>query len=129
MSSAELLTAYSEQAQNFYTVLGLLITFVSAYIVATYLAGDRLSWAQFTALSAMFCLVCFDLAQGLHIFGETMYSLASELERRSLSQTELSFLVLQPWSNYVPRGPQIFWVMATVVSVGFATYRKYRGTA
>jgi hypothetical protein len=80
-------------------------------------------------LSLMFCLVSFDLTQGLHIFGETMFSLASELERRSIEDSTLKFLAVRPWENYVPRGPQIFWVIATVVSVGFASYSKYRGNA
>jgi hypothetical protein len=129
MNVPELITAYAEYNELSLIMMGTLITLVSAYLVATFLAASRLSWFQFGFVSIAFVLVSVDLVFGMYFHWEMSISIHNELMQRvNETDSPVGFL-FAPEGSRTADGPLILWLLGVVSSVAFSAHNKFRGDA
>ena len=130
MTVPELIGAYSEYNQGSVILLGTLITLISAYLVATFLAADRLSWFQLLLISAMYMLFCSDLAFGMWFHWEMAISIHDELMLRVREEgSTVQFLFDPEASRSSAMVPLVLVLVSVISSVVFAIHNKRKGKA
>ena len=125
MSDTDLLFLYSEYLQAFYTTLGFLTTILFAYIVASFVTVHRLSWGQFSMLAILHFLLSSSLAASVANQAEMLSNYANEIATRiSVEGSPIGFINPESLDPWAPIELLIFWVAATLISIGFAAKLK-----
>ena len=124
MSIAELITAYSEEYKQLSVVLlGTLLTLISVYLVATFLAADRLRWLQLSVIFAMYLYFSADLALGMYFHWEMAISIHDELMERVRQEESMHFL-FAPEGSRTATAPLLIASGSIVLSIAFAVLNK-----
>ena len=124
MNVPELIDAYSEYNQLSVMLLGTLLTLISAYLVATFLAVDRLSWLQLSVISAMYMLFSVDLAMGMYFHWEMAISIHDELMLRVRQEDSPVGFLFSPEGSRSAVAPLLISLGSIVLSVAFAVQNK-----
>jgi hypothetical protein len=124
MTVPELVSAYSEYNQLSVMLLGTLLTLISAYLVATFLAVDRLSWLQLSVISAMYLLFSVDLAIGMYFHWEMAISIHNELMLRVHREDSTVGFLFSPEGSRSAVTPLLISLGSIVLSVVFAVQNK-----
>jgi len=124
MTVPELISAYSEYNQLSVMLLGTLLTLVSAYLVATFLAVEKLSWFQLSVISAMFVLFSADLAMGMYFHWEMAISIHNELMIRVRQEDSPDGFLFAPEGSRSAVVPLLISLGSIVLSVAFAIQSK-----
>ncbi|MFT7652506.1 MAG: hypothetical protein ACI9ON_002485 [Limisphaerales bacterium] len=125
MNVPELISAYSEYNQLSQMLLGTLITLISAYLVATFLAVDRLSWFQLSVISVMYLYFSVDLAGGYYFHSEMAISIHDELMLRIKAEdSAVQFLFDPGTSRSSAIAPLVVAVASVLFSIVFAIHNK-----
>ncbi|MDA1076547.1 MAG: hypothetical protein O3A63_17600 [Proteobacteria bacterium] len=131
MTDAELLSIYMEYRESLFDIVTLLTTILFSYSVATYLAVERLTWPQLALLSAPFLGLMSSLVAGAAQTVRQIGAIETEILRRiEQASSGLAWLDSTVFSgDRVASGFLYFWIIVSVIAVGFAIMKKWRARA
>ncbi len=123
MNNYELLSLYSEYGQLVVNVVTVYISFLFAYIVASYAVAGKLTRLQFSIITFFFAGISLHLASVIRVHGERVVSLQMEITRRiEENGSEIAFISASKIPAWFPTGLLIFYLVASVFAIAFAVH-------
>lgn len=125
MSDADLLALYGEYVVIIVTYVGMIITILSAYLVANYLAAKSFSWLQFSLLAGMFLIISSDLANNVRVHEIRLTTIETELKTRiEQPESSISYISTMGLGESSPFLVFSFWILVSFLAVFFAIQVK-----
>jgi hypothetical protein len=121
MSNYELLSLYTEYAQLIVGGVSVYISFLFAYIVASYFVAAKLTRVQFCFITLLFAGISLHLVSVIRVHGARVVSLQNEISRRiEVYGSDIAFVSALEMPDWFPTALFIFYLLASVLAVVFA---------
>ena len=125
MTDADLLAIYPDYVQMFFLTVTLSTSVLFSYLVVAYLAVERLTWPQLALVSVLFFGLSMDLAGGARKAARQVDALEAEIVQRvERGGSSIEFFDTTNFTRIWPEGIRGFWILATLLAIGFAIMRK-----
>jgi len=112
MSEAELFQSAQAVWSNALSLMVVIISLLSGYLVVAYVVGKELTRSQVTIVNGLYILLCAFVLMGLYTFSNR----ATELANLSLAMSQTRELGPQNW---IPLGMVFIFVVCIAVSLKF----------